>query len=216
VRDERQPRGAVGAGVAWPIVFRKHAANDIFVDLDAEGMSDLLGDPRVPETRIPPLHLHDGRDEFRGRTFGTGFAAMRRRGKEQAVFPIHQGPVEVEERRRLDERAKLRNPARAHEQRGQSEYEAIERGQIRRALPGSIADQKLMFEQKRLCGYGAYAAKPKQLRDGDQEMDNEDEKFAHRADGTITTSTRKTAPGRRIASHYEFASHRVGTLVSSV
>ena len=49
MRDERQPRGAVGAGVAWPIVFRKHAANDIFVDLDAEGMSDLLGDPRVPE-----------------------------------------------------------------------------------------------------------------------------------------------------------------------
>jgi hypothetical protein len=31
------------------------------------------------------------------------------------------------------QRAKLRNPARAHEQRGQSEHEAIELGQIRRA-----------------------------------------------------------------------------------
>jgi hypothetical protein len=30
-------------------VFRKHAANDIFVDLDAEGMSDLLGDPHNPK-----------------------------------------------------------------------------------------------------------------------------------------------------------------------
>jgi hypothetical protein len=62
--------------------------------------------------------------------------------------------VKLEQCCRLDERAKLRNPARAHEQRGESEYEAIERGQIRRALPGSITDQKLMFEQKRLCGDG--------------------------------------------------------------
>lgn len=51
----------------------------------------------------------DGRDEFRGRTFGTGFAAMRRRRKEQAVFAIHQRLVEFKERCRLDERAKFRN-----------------------------------------------------------------------------------------------------------
>ena len=159
------------SGVPWPIVFRKHAANDIFVDLDAEGIRDLLGDPHGAETRIAPLHLNDGRDEFRGRTFGTGFAAMRRRGKEQAVFPIHQGSVELEECCRLDERAKLGNSARAYEQRGQSEPEAIERRQIRCALPGSIADQKLMFEQKRLCGDGACAARAEQLRDGDQQVD---------------------------------------------
>jgi hypothetical protein len=152
-------------------VFRKHAANDIFVDLDAEGIRDLLGDPHVAETRIAPLHLNDGRDEFRGRTFGTGFAAMRRIGKEQAVFPIYQGSVELEECCRLDERAKLGNPARAYEQRGQSEHKAIEGRQIWCALPGSIADQKLMFEQKRLCGDRACAARAEQLRDGDQQVD---------------------------------------------
>ena len=48
----------------------------ILVDLDAEGMRDLLGDPLVAETRIALLHVDDGRDELRGRTFGTGFAAM--------------------------------------------------------------------------------------------------------------------------------------------
>ena len=159
------------SGVAWPIVFRKHAANDIFVDVDAESMSDLLGDAHTAKSRIAPLHLDDGRDEFRGRTFGTGFAAMRRRGKEQAIFPIHQGSVELEECCRLDERAKLGNPARAHEQRAQSEHKAIERRQIRCALPGSIADQKLMFEQKRLCRDGACAARAEQLRDGDQQVD---------------------------------------------
>jgi hypothetical protein len=47
----------------------------------------------------------------------------------------------------------------------------IERRQIRCALPGSISDQKLMFEQKRLCGDGACAAGAEQLRDGDQQVD---------------------------------------------
>ena len=49
VGDECQPRRAVGSGVVWPIVLRKDAANDIFVDLDAERMSDLLGDPVWPK-----------------------------------------------------------------------------------------------------------------------------------------------------------------------
>jgi len=117
---------------------------------------------------IAPLHLDDGRDEFRGRTFRTGFAATRRGGKEQPVLPIHQRLVELQQRCRLDERAKLRNAARAHEQRGQSEDEAIERGQIRRALLGAITDQKLMFEQERLCGDGTCTTRAEQLRDGDQ------------------------------------------------
>src|SRR5216683_5894017 len=41
-------------------------------------------------------------------------------------------------------------------------------------------------------------------------MDGEDEKFAHGANGTITTGTCKTARRRRIASHCEFAPHRYG------
>ena len=40
-------------------------------------------------------------------------------------------------------------------------------------------------------------------------MDGEDEKFAHGANGTITTGTCKTARRRRIASHCEFAPHRM-------
>jgi len=84
---------------------------------------------------------------------------MWRIGKEQAVFPIHQGLVELEQRCRLDERAELRNPARLHEQRAQAEHQAIERGQVRRAPPGSITDQKLMFEQKRLCGDGTHTTR---------------------------------------------------------
>ena len=32
------------SGIAGPIVLREHAADSIFVDLDAEGMNELLGD----------------------------------------------------------------------------------------------------------------------------------------------------------------------------
>src|SRR5262245_22529031 len=114
------------SGVTWPIVLREYASNDVSVDLHAEGVSNLLGDSHAAETGIAPLHLDDGRDEFRGRTFGTGFAAMRREEEEQAVFPTHQRLVELEQRCRLDKRAKFRNPARAYEQHGQSEHEAID------------------------------------------------------------------------------------------
>ena len=74
--------------------------------------------------------------------------------------------MELEQCCRIDETAKLRNPARAHEQRSQCEHEAIERGEIRRALPGSITDQKLMFEQKRLYCNGAHTTWAEQLREG--------------------------------------------------
>src|SRR5207253_7800925 len=121
----RQPRWTTVACLGSK-VFGENSTNHVFVDLRAEGMRDLLGDPHIAETRIAPLHLDDGRDEFRGRTFGTGLTSMRRGGKEQAVFPIYQGFVQLEQRCRLDEGAKFRNPARAHEQRGQSEQEAIE------------------------------------------------------------------------------------------
>ena len=75
--DECQPGQTRGAGVTGSVVSGEDAAHDILVDLDFEAMRDLLSDAHAAETRIAPLHLDDGRDEFRGRTFGTGFAAMR-------------------------------------------------------------------------------------------------------------------------------------------
>ena len=39
-------------------------------------------------------------------------------------------------------------PHRSDEQRDQSEHEAIERGEIRRALSGTVGDSQLMFEQQ--------------------------------------------------------------------
>lgn len=168
VPDECQPRGVIGSGVAWREVLREHAAHDIFVDVEAEGMRDLLGDAYTAEPGVAALQLNDRRDEFCRRTFGAGFMATVAGGKEQTLFPIHQGLVELEQRCRLDERAKFLNPTGTYEQRGQPEHAAIERGQIRRTLSGSIADEKLVFENQRLCGDGTYTTRADQLSDGDQ------------------------------------------------
>ena len=119
-----QPRRPLAPGAGRKCL--ASTAHDIFVDLDAKGVRDLLGDAHATEARIAPLHLDDGGDELRGGTFGTGLAAMRRGRKEQVVLTIHQRPVKLEQCCRLDEGAKFRNPARAHEQCGQCEHEAID------------------------------------------------------------------------------------------
>src|ERR1700730_13880773 len=52
VSEECQPRGAVGSGVAWSVVLREHAAHNVFGNVDAEGMSDLLGDAHTAEPGV--------------------------------------------------------------------------------------------------------------------------------------------------------------------
>jgi hypothetical protein len=63
------------------VVLGEHAPNDVLVDLDPEGPSDLLGDAHAAKVRIATLQRDDGGDEFRGRTLWAGFAARRRRGR---------------------------------------------------------------------------------------------------------------------------------------
>jgi hypothetical protein len=66
-----------------------------------------------------------------------------------------------------------------------------------------------MFELARLCGDGAYATWAEQLREGEQQVDGEDEEFAHGANAIMIVCTRKTAPHRRIPPYYEFAARRL-------
>jgi len=72
VANEGQPGWTVGSGMVRTVVLGEHAAHDIFVDLYAKGVSDLLGDAQAAEHGIAPFHLHDCRDEFRGRPLGPG------------------------------------------------------------------------------------------------------------------------------------------------
>jgi len=70
---------------------REQATHDVFVDVDTEGMRDLLRDAYTAELGIAALKLQDRRDEFHRRAFRTGIALGARGKKEQAVFAIDQG-----------------------------------------------------------------------------------------------------------------------------
>jgi hypothetical protein len=86
-------------------VYGKHATRDIFVDLDAKSVFDLLGDADTAELWIAALHLDDGRrDELCGRVFRSGLSLPMGRGEQQTVFSMDQRPVEFEQRGRLDNR----------------------------------------------------------------------------------------------------------------
>jgi hypothetical protein len=78
--DDRQPGRTIGIRLGSR-VYSEHASHDIFVDLNAKGVSDLLGDADTTELRVAVLHLDDGGDELlgwalRGQAFVSG---MKRR-----------------------------------------------------------------------------------------------------------------------------------------
>jgi hypothetical protein len=82
----------------------------------------------------------------------------------------------------------------ADEEGGQSEHNAIERSEIRRTLSGAIADQELVFQQHRLSGHPALAARAEQFREGDQQMDRQEERIGHELQVVTPAILRKTAP----------------------
>src|SRR6266851_3671737 len=85
----------------------------------------------------------------------------------------------------------------AHEEGGQPEHKAIERGEIRRPLSGAIADQELMLEQERLSGDPARAARAEEFREGNEQMDRQEEQIAHELKIITPANLHKTAPQRR-------------------
>ena len=73
---------AIGIRITRMIVLGEHATHDIFVDIEAKSVRDLLGDAHVTKSGIAALHFHDGRNQFGRWTFGARFAAWRGRRKE--------------------------------------------------------------------------------------------------------------------------------------
>ena len=49
----------------------QNSPNDVFVDLDAEGQSDVLCNSLAAPAAIASLHFHNGVDEFFRGAFGT-------------------------------------------------------------------------------------------------------------------------------------------------
>ena len=89
--QQGEPRRAAHAAIG-PVMGRQNPADDVLVNLDAEGFCHLLGNPGAAETGIASLKFHDGSDQFRGRPFGTGLVVPGP-GVEPPVFVRFKGPM---------------------------------------------------------------------------------------------------------------------------
>src|ERR1700716_3920762 len=61
--DKAQPGRAIGSCLG-AVVFREHPADYVFIDIDAEGVPNLLGDAGTANTGIAAFELDDRVDEF--------------------------------------------------------------------------------------------------------------------------------------------------------
>jgi hypothetical protein len=61
------------------------------------------------------------------------------------------------------------------------------------AAPRPIADDDLLLEQQRFCGHGPHATRAEEFRYRYDQINREEEKFAHERNGTMPTVARKTA-----------------------
>jgi hypothetical protein len=109
------------------------AAHDIFVDLDAERMSHLLGNSRTTEARIAVLHFEDCRDEFLRGPFRSW--SLTGSGREQqSIFPLDQRPVKAQQHRRSDSNRNLWEAFGRHQESTDAEEQPIPGRQARALL----------------------------------------------------------------------------------
>ena len=121
---------------------------------------------------------------------GPGLRRCAEDENSRRYFRSTRGLVEPEKRGRLEDRGDLGD---ADEQRCQPEYDAIERSQIRGALPGAVADLQLMFQQHRFRRDSTDPAGAEELYGGDQKVNREDEQIAHGVSAITPGILRKTA-----------------------
>ena len=106
---------------------------------------------------------------------------------------LHQRVMELEEGRRLEDDGKRWDPARSHEERGQTEQKAVAGGQSRGASTGALTDQQLMFQQQGLGGNRADPTGPQKFGKNRQEVNEKESYFPPALDGTTRVVTHKTA-----------------------
>ena len=69
--DKAQPGRAIGSG-SGSIVLREHPADDVFVDIDAKGVRNLLCNAGTANAGVAAFELDDRVNEFLRRPFWAG------------------------------------------------------------------------------------------------------------------------------------------------
>jgi len=96
VAQKSKPRGTL-VGSSRFEVFCQDPANDIFVQVDPEGIGNLLGDAWTTIPGIATFELEDGLNDLLTWAFGPRLAPWFGR-EEIAVFPPNKGGVDSKQR----------------------------------------------------------------------------------------------------------------------
>ena len=177
VAEEGQP-GRTTAVWLGSVMRGQNAANDVFINGDAERPSNLLGDSRTAPGGIALLGGDNGVNEVLGGTLGTGLAPDFG-GEEQAVLALSEDLVKMQEGRRLQHDGRTDPPGRPHKQSAPAGDEPIREAEVGSAVAGTIEDQQLMFDEEGLGNYATDAARLCQSGEGGDEVDEKDHEIAH-------------------------------------
>src|SRR5262245_17266326 len=143
VPDKAQP-GRTIVPCSGSIVLRKHAADNVFVDIDAKGTRDLLCDAGTASTGIAALELDDRVDELLRWPLWAR-APMTTRREKPPTFAFLERLVKSQQGSGLQDDRELGKSACRNEQGSKTQNEAIERIQVRRPPPRAAADDQLVL-----------------------------------------------------------------------
>src|SRR5438128_921413 len=110
--DKAQPGRTIGSRFG-SIVFRP--ADNVFVDIDAESVRNLLCDAGTANTGVAAFELDDRVDEFLRRSLRAG-APMTSRREKPPIFAFLERRMESEQGSGFQDDRKLRDSSWRHEQ----------------------------------------------------------------------------------------------------
>jgi hypothetical protein len=77
-------------------VFGQHSADHIFVEVEAKGLGQMLGDLWAAKSGIAPFEFTDGSDQFQSGPFWTGLRLWTR-GVKESIFEILERTMKAQQ-----------------------------------------------------------------------------------------------------------------------
>src|SRR5664279_1060836 len=111
--QEGEPRRSVVTAVG-AVVCGQHSADHIFVEVEAKGLGQVLGDLWAAKSGIASLEFTDGSDQFQRGPCWTGLFLWTR-GVKESIFEILERTMKAQQGGGLEDYGRADEPTRAQE-----------------------------------------------------------------------------------------------------
>ena len=166
--QEREPRRSVVTAFRV-VVGGQNSADHIFVEVDANGLGQVLRNLRAAELGIAPLDFTEGLDPFRGGPFWTRLL-LRSGGVEEWIFELLEATMKAQQGSGLEDDDRIDQPTRAQELGTKPEEQAVGGAKIGCSAAGALQDQELLFQEDILSENGSGSANSQENGQFGQQM----------------------------------------------